>query len=80
MSGYGGDDDDAMNALEFANNYIELARSQLPSGKSLPFCLECNDVIPLARREALPGVKHCISCQQERDKQKIKIKTVTYML
>lgn len=80
MSGYGGVDDDATNALEFVNNYIALARSQLPIGDSSSYCYECGNNIPLARRKALPGVKHCIPCQIERDKVKIKIKTVTYML
>lgn len=80
MSGYGGVDDDATNAQEFANNYIALAISKLPTGESVPFCLECNDVIPVGRRKALPGVKYCITCQTERDKVKQRIKTVTYML
>ena len=80
MSGYGGPDDDAINAQAFVDNYIELAISQLPTGESAKYCVECGDEIPEARRLALPGVKHCIPCQQERDKQKISIKTVTYML
>ena len=80
MSGYGNADDDAINAQEIVNNYIALAISQLPTGESSPFCLECNDIIPLARRNALPGVKYCIDCQTERDKFKPRIKTVTYML
>lgn len=80
MSGYGGPDDDAINAQAFVDNYIELAISQLPTGESAMYCVECGDEIPEARRFALPGVKHCIPCQQERDKQKISIKTVTYML
>lgn len=80
MSGYGGADDDQVNAQAFVDNYIDLARSQLPTGDSAKYCIECGDEIPEARRLALPGVKHCISCQRERDKQKISIKTVTYML
>lgn len=80
MSGYGGVDDDQINAQAFVDNYIDLARSQLPIGESAKYCVECGEEIPEARRLALPGVKHCIPCQTERDKQKIKIKTVTYML
>jgi phage/conjugal plasmid C-4 type zinc finger TraR family protein len=80
MSGYGGVDDDATNAQEIVNNYIALAISRLPTGESSQSCHECGYMIPLARRRALPGVKHCIPCQVERDKIKIRIKTVTYML
>ncbi len=38
-----------------------------PSGESLTECAECGETIPEARRKALPGVKLCIDCQQERD-------------
>jgi len=36
-------------------------------GESLSHCAECEEVIPEARRKAIPGVKLCIDCQQERD-------------
>lgn len=48
----------------------ELARMQAqkrPVGESLTHCAECEEPIPEARRVALPGVKLCIDCQQERD-------------
>ena len=48
----------------------ELARMQSqkrPVGESLTHCAECEEPIPEARREALPGVKLCIDCQQDRD-------------
>jgi phage/conjugal plasmid C-4 type zinc finger TraR family protein len=80
MSGYGGVDDDQINAQAFTDNYIALARSLLPTGKSAKYCIECGDEIPLARREALLGVKHCIYCQLERDKHRPSIKVVTKML
>ena len=38
------------------------------TGESLTHCAECEELIPEARREALPGVKLCIDCMQERDK------------
>ncbi len=38
-----------------------------PQGESLTHCAECDEEIPEARRKALPGVKLCIDCQQERD-------------
>ncbi|MDX2483672.1 MAG: DksA/TraR family C4-type zinc finger protein [Pseudodonghicola sp.] len=36
-------------------------------GESLTHCAECEEPIPEARRAAIPGVKLCIECQQERD-------------
>lgn len=44
-------------------------RQQLPEGESLTHCEECGEEIPLARREAVPGVRFCVACQSERDKQ-----------
>jgi len=48
----------------------ELARlksRRAPVGESLTHCADCEEEIPDARRRALPGVKLCIDCQQERD-------------
>ncbi|MCX7560878.1 DksA/TraR family C4-type zinc finger protein [Sulfitobacter sp. F26204] len=48
----------------------ELARLKLrktPVGESLTHCAECEEPIPEARRQALPGVKLCIDCVRERD-------------
>ncbi|MBR9841633.1 MAG: DksA/TraR family C4-type zinc finger protein [Rhodobacteraceae bacterium] len=36
-------------------------------GESLTHCAECEEEIPEARRKAIPGVKLCIDCMQERD-------------
>lgn len=47
---------------------IKHARNRLPSGKSLKACAECGGKIPDARREALPGVRLCVACQSEHDK------------
>lgn len=47
------------------------ARSQLPSGKGAAECDECGEEIPLRRRHAIPGVRTCIACQSERDKQPV---------
>lgn len=38
-----------------------------PQGESLIYCAECEEEIPEARRVAIPGVKLCIDCMQERD-------------
>lgn len=48
----------------------ELKRMQAnkgPVGESLTHCAECDEEIPEARRKAIPGVKLCIDCMQERD-------------
>jgi len=34
-------------------------------GESEFYCVECDDVIPHQRREAVPGVKHCVNCAAE---------------
>jgi phage/conjugal plasmid C-4 type zinc finger TraR family protein len=49
---------------------IKRARSELPRGDSLTHCEECGSGIPDARRTAIPGVRLCVACQGERDKQR----------
>jgi phage/conjugal plasmid C-4 type zinc finger TraR family protein len=49
---------------------IEHARAQLPSGDSRTNCADCAAEIPLARREALPGVRFCVRCQAALDEQR----------
>jgi phage/conjugal plasmid C-4 type zinc finger TraR family protein len=51
---------------------IKRARDQLPSGKSLTHCEECEKEIPQARRDAIPGVRLCVPCQAEYDKETAK--------
>jgi phage/conjugal plasmid C-4 type zinc finger TraR family protein len=48
---------------------VRLARSRLPGGEGAILCEECEDVIPEARRKAMPGVRLCVSCQSEREKR-----------
>ncbi len=48
---------------------VERARSQLPRGESLSECEECGELIPQARREAVPGVRLCVVCQEAEDTQ-----------
>ena len=47
---------------------VERARSRLPNGESLLQCEDCGAEIPEGRRKALPGVRHCVECQSERDR------------
>lgn len=44
-------------------------RSRMPKGESLSHCAECGSEIPEARREAIPGVRLCLDCQEELDRQ-----------
>ena len=46
---------------------VKRVRDRLPVGESLSNCEECDKAIPEARREAVPGVRLCISCQSEQD-------------
>lgn len=52
---------------------IQRARSQLPTGPSLLNCEECDAPIPEARRIAVPGVRLCVACQAEHDKQQASV-------
>lgn len=47
------------------NDALERARRALPTGESAQYCDECGEPIPEARRQALPGVQHCVRCQTE---------------
>jgi len=62
--------DGAVNEQIEASIDDELARMQLRRGKvgvSLTNCAECEEPISEARQNAIPGVKLCIDCQNERD-------------
>lgn len=48
---------------------LQLAKSRLPKGESLTHCEECEEIIPEARRKALPGVRCCVDCQSEREEK-----------
>jgi len=62
--------DGAVNEQIDASISDELARMKAQKqllGESLTHCAECDEPIPEARRRAIPGVKICIDCQQQRD-------------
>jgi len=48
---------------------ISRVKSRLPQGPSLTHCAECGAEIPEARRNAIPGVRFCLSCQSEQDRE-----------
>lgn len=47
---------------------IRRARSQLQDGPGLTHCEDCDEPIPQARRLAIPGVRSCVRCQEQRDR------------
>ncbi|HEY2622364.1 MAG TPA: DksA/TraR family C4-type zinc finger protein [Dyella sp.] len=48
---------------------VKRARSRLNKGPSLTHCEDCDSPIPVARREAVPGVRLCIACQETHDRE-----------
>ncbi len=49
---------------------VNRARDKLPRGPSKENCDECERKIPQARRQAIPGVRLCVDCQEPEDEQK----------
>jgi phage/conjugal plasmid C-4 type zinc finger TraR family protein len=47
---------------------IARVQSRLPQGPGVSHCEQCGVEIPQARREAVPGVRLCISCQDQQDR------------
>ena len=52
---------------------VSHVRSKLPGGESLKSCEECGNTIPPARRKAVPGVRLCVACQAEHDKETVNL-------
>jgi len=48
---------------------VARARIQLRSGPGLTHCEECEVPIPAPRRRAVPGVRLCVACQQQADRE-----------
>ena len=46
---------------------VKRARSQLASGPALTQCENCDAKIPEARRQAMPGARLCVACQEQED-------------
>ncbi len=40
-------------------------RFEVPVGPARECCLECEEPIPLARLEKIPGCQLCVDCQEE---------------
>ena len=46
---------------------IQRARSRLPQGPAATQCAHCGAAIAEARRQAIPGVRLCLTCQEAED-------------
>ncbi len=68
-TGWAGDNavNDQIDAT--VDDAVRRARSQMHKGPSLTHCEECGDPIPEARRHAVPGVRLCLACQQDYDRE-----------
>lgn len=47
---------------------VERVKSRLPQGQGLTHCAECGCEIPKPRRDAIPGVRLCLACQDAADR------------
>ncbi|GLQ96203.1 DksA/TraR family C4-type zinc finger protein [Dyella mobilis] len=52
------------------NDAVQRARRQLKKGPGLTHCQECDAPIPEARRNAVPGVRLCVACQEAQDAER----------
>lgn len=48
---------------------VQRARERMPKGEGRTYCEECEKPIPHARRQAVPGVRLCVACQEEQEKE-----------
>jgi phage/conjugal plasmid C-4 type zinc finger TraR family protein len=68
-SGWANDDAVQEQIDSSIEDAIARARSQLPKGESLRHCDACDAAIPEARRQAIAGVRLCVNCQAELDRE-----------
>ena len=50
---------------------IDRAKRNLPKGSSRTKCEDCGEKIPVARQKTLKGIRLCVSCQEEVDREEI---------
>ncbi|UXY09531.1 DksA/TraR family C4-type zinc finger protein [Kosakonia sp. ML.JS2a] len=66
-SGWANDDAVQQQIDSTIDDAVARARRDIPTGESLMECEECGEPIPEARRNAIPGVRLCVACQQKKD-------------
>jgi RNA polymerase-binding transcription factor DksA len=52
---------------------VKHARGHLPLGERRECCDEFGNTIHQARRKAVPGVRLCVACQAEHDKEAVNL-------
>lgn len=52
---------------QFQSDIIARARQPKQTQPSRTHCAECEEPIPKERREAMPGCKFCLECQEKED-------------
>lgn len=62
MRGWGAADDFLEQIQATVDERVDEARAQL-LGVGSEFCEDCDRLIPLARRKAIPNAVRCVSCQ-----------------
>lgn len=68
MAGGWAKDDSVQEQIDASlNDEVKRLRASMPRGPSLAECEECDAPIPEGRRQALPGVRLCVTCQSARD-------------
>ena len=72
-TGWAGDGAVQQQIDDSIEDAVKRARAQLPSGPSLTHCEECGEGIPEPRRQAVPGVRLCLPCQEERDRSQVAV-------
>lgn len=48
---------------------LSAVRRRIPTGESAEYCEECGEAIAAARRRAVPGVRLCVTCQEQVDRK-----------
>lgn len=66
-TGWAGDDAVQQQIDATVEDAVKRARSRMAAGPGLEACEECEAPIPLARRQAVPGVRLCVPCQARAD-------------
>jgi len=60
------DEVDITNArLDAEMEALLAARKIAQTGDSLGFCIDCDEEIPQARRDAIKGCQRCVCCQEK---------------
>ena len=67
-TGWAGDDAVHEQIDATVQDGILRAQSRLPHGRGLTHCEDCGAAIPEPRRAAIPGVRLCVSCQENADR------------